>query len=189
MKLYSDFPARRARQVLVDVVSLGFIAGWVWLGAAIHGLVGSLTTYGAQMEEAGAGFRVTMVQVGESLGGVPLIGEGIRAPFDSASGAGGSLEQAGRDQQALVEQLALTVGVGVAALPILMILALWLIPRIRFARRAHRTRGLLRTGAAVDLLALRALAGQKMSSIASVDADAMGAWRRATRRSCDDWPH
>ncbi len=178
MKLYSDFGPRRARQVFADVISLAFITGWVWLGVTIHSLITELATYGKQMEDAGAGLRVAMTEVGDNLEGVPFIGSTVRAPFDSASGAGGALEEAGQSQQELIQQLALTLGVGIAALPIIMILVLWLVPRARFVRRAGRAKALVRAGAGIDLLALRALTNQKVTTIAKVNVDAMGAWRR-----------
>jgi hypothetical protein len=178
VKLYSDFGPRRTRQIFADVIALAFIAAWLWFGATIYALITELSTFGAQMEDAGAGFRETMTEVGDTLGGIPLIGSGIRMPFTAASDAGSALEDAGQSQQELIQQLALTLGVGVALLPILMILALWLVPRIRFARRAGRAREQLRAGVGLDLLALRALATQKLSTIADVDPDAMGAWRR-----------
>ena len=178
MKLYSDYGPRRTRQIFVDVVSLAFIVGWVWLGATIYGLITELAEFGKDMENAGAGFRKTMTEVGENLGGVPLIGPGIRIPFDGASDAGGALETAGQNQQELVHQLALTLGLGVAVLPVLMILFLWLLTRGRFVRRAGRAKALVREGVGIDLLALRALTNQKITTIAKVDVDAMGAWRR-----------
>lgn len=178
MKLYSDFGPRRARQITADVVALALIVGWVWLGVAVYSLVSQLADYGKQLEDAGAGFRETMTQVGEALGKVPLIGPGIRGPFDGASGAGGALEQAGVNQQQLVNELALTLGSGIAALPIIMVLVLWLVPRVRFIRRAGVAKALVTGGAGMDLLALRALANQKLTSLAAIDPDAMAAWRR-----------
>lgn len=178
MKLYSDFAPRRTRQIVADVVALSLIAAWVWLGVTIYGLIDQLADFGKQMEDAGAGFRETMTQVGDTLGNIPLIGPGIRVPFDGASGAGGALEGAGQSQQEAVNQLALTLGIGIAALPIIMILVLWLVPRIRFVRRAAQATALVSAGAGIDLLALRALATQKITAIATVDADAMAAWRR-----------
>jgi hypothetical protein len=178
MKLYSDFGPRRTRQILVDVLAIAFIAAWIWLGTTVYQLINALAIYGQQMEDAGAGFRETMTDVGETLGGIPLIGPGIRVPFDGASGAGGALEEAGQSQQEAINQLALTLGIGIAVLPIIMILALWLIPRIRFVRKAGRAKALVSAGAGIDLLALRALANQKITALTSVDVDAMAAWRR-----------
>ena len=182
MTLYSDFGPRRTRQIIGDVVALAAIGAWVWLGILVYQLVENLSAFGVQMEEAGAGFKETMIEVGDTLGGIPLIGGGIRAPFDGASGAGGALEAAGQSQQVAVNQLATGLGLGISVLPIVMILVLWLTPRIRFARRSGRARAIVRSGAGIDLLALRALATQKISALESVDPDAMAAWRRGDEK-------
>ena len=178
MKLYSDFGTRRTRQIIGDIVALALIAAWIWLGVTVFQLVNGLSTFGQQMEQAGSGFRETMTEVGETLGGIPLIGGGIRVPFDGASQAGQALEDAGQSQQDAVFQLALVLGIGIAVLPIAMILLVWLVPRIRFIRRAGRAKTVVNTTAGLDLLALRALATQKLPAITKIDADALGAWRR-----------
>jgi hypothetical protein len=178
MKIYSDFAARRTRQIIADVLALGAIGLWIWFGYTVFTLINNLAVFGVQMEDAGAGFRETMTEVGETLGGVPLIGPGIRLPFDGASAAGGSLEEAGQAQQEAVLQLATTLGIGTAALPVLTILIVWLVPRILFIRRAGRVKAIVTADAGLDLLALRALTTQKLSAITSIDADALGAWRR-----------
>ncbi|MCU1414064.1 MAG: hypothetical protein JWN80_1404 [Microbacteriaceae bacterium] len=182
MKLYSDFPARRTRQVFADLIALGSIALFVWLGVSLYQLVDRLAAFGVDLENAGAGFRKTMSDVGKNLGGVPFIGSGIRAPFDGASNAGKALETAGQNQQDAVGQLATALGFGVALVPILFVLLIWLVPRIRFIRRASSAKRSVRGGAGVELLALRALATQRLSSIAKVDPDPMGAWRRGDQK-------
>ncbi|WP_395640416.1 hypothetical protein [Pseudolysinimonas sp.] len=178
MKIYSDFAGRRTRQIIGDVLALAAIALWVWFGVTVFTLVNGLAVFGVQMEDAGVGFEQTMAEVGENLGGVPLIGPGIRVPFDGASAAGGTLAEAGQAQQDAVLQLALTLGIGTAVLPVLMILIVWLVPRILFIRRAGRAKAVVQADAGMDLLALRALTTQKLSAITSIDADALGAWRR-----------
>jgi hypothetical protein len=178
MKLYSDFGPRRTRQVIADVLALVAIGAWVWLGITVYQLVENLAAFGVQMEEAGAGFRETMTEVGDTLGGIPLIGGGIRVPFDGASGAGGALEAAGQSQQVAVQQLATGLGVGIAVLPIITILLLWLVPRIRFVRKAGRAKAIVKAEAGVDLLAFRALATQKISALTKVSPEPMAAWRR-----------
>jgi hypothetical protein len=178
MKIYSDFAGRRTRQIIADVLELGAIALWVWFGYTVFTLINNLAVFGVQMEDAGAGFEQTMTEVGDTLGGIPLIGPGIRLPFDGASAAGGTLEAAGQAQQEAVLQLATTLGIGTAALPVLTILIVWLVPRILFVRRAGRAKAVVATDAGMDLLALRALTTQKISAITRIDADALGAWRR-----------
>jgi hypothetical protein len=178
MKFYSDYPARRTRQIISDVVALVAIAAWVWLGIGIYQLVMNLSDFGVQMENAGAGFKQTMTDISDNLSGVPLIGGGIKAPFDGASDAGASLEAAGQAQQVAVQQLATGLGIGIAVLPILMILIVWLIPRIRFARKAGTAKAIAASPASVDLLALRALAGRKLATISAIHPDAATAWRQ-----------
>jgi hypothetical protein len=178
MKLYSDFTGRRTRQIVADVIALISISLWVWFGVTIFQLIQNLAGFGVQMEEAGLGLEKTMTDIGEALGGVPVVGGGIRAPFDGASEAGAALAEAGRNQQEAVFQLAVGAGIGVAILPVLMILVLWLVPRIRFIRRAGRAGAIVESGAGLELLALRALATQKLAAITAVDADALAGWRR-----------
>jgi hypothetical protein len=178
MKIYSDYAGHRTRQILFDVFALAAIAAWAWLGYAIYTLVLGLRDYGVQMEDAGAGFKQTMTDISTQLSGIWLIGDGIKAPFDAASDAGSQLEAAGQAQQVAVQQLATGLGLGIAILPILTILLFWLVPRIRFARRAGVAKAILTSSASVDLLALRALATQKLSTIARLDSDPAGAWRR-----------
>ncbi|KQR21310.1 hypothetical protein [Microbacterium sp. Leaf151] len=178
MKLYSDFAAHRARQMTADIVALVIIAVSVATGVIVFSTVNQLAQFGREMQSAGADFRTSMTDVGDRLGGVPLLGSGISAPFETASSAGDTLASAGQTQQDLVLQAAIALGIGVAALPILLTLLMWLLPRLRFISRATRTRTLLRAGLNSDLLALRALTNQKVAAIAKVDPDALGAWRR-----------
>jgi hypothetical protein len=178
MKLYSDFAPRRTRQIVADVLAILGIGLWVWFGVAVYQLVMGLAGFGKLVADSGTGFKETMVEVGEILGGVPLIGGGIRIPFDGASDAGRALEAAGAGQQAAVAQLATVLGIGIALLPVLTILVLWLWPRLRFARRAATARDLAASPMGVDLLALRALATHKLPALSAVDPDAIGAWRR-----------
>jgi hypothetical protein len=178
MKVYSDFSAQRSRQIAADVLAIAAIAAWAWLGTFVYGLVMGLSAFGAQMQEAGAGFRETMADVSQNLGGIPLIGGGVQAPFDAASDAGAVLEAAGVDQQIAVAQLATGLGIGIAVLPIITILVLWLVPRLLFVRRASAVKAQVQSGASLDLLALRALSTQRLSTLAKVDGDPLAAWRR-----------
>ena len=178
MKLYSDFPARRTRQILGDLFAAVLIAVWVSIGVFVYNLIMGLASFGVQMEDAGSQFRETMTEVSATLGDVPLIGSGIRAPFDGASDAGAALETAGVEQQQLVQSIATWLGIGVAVVPILTILVLWLVPRIRFALKASATAAQVKAGASLDLLALRALSSQKLSTVLRVDSDPLAAWRR-----------
>lgn len=178
MTLYSDFARRRTLQVIADCVAVLGIVGSVVLGVTLHGAILALQEVGTRLADAGSSFESTMSEISERLGQVPLIGTGIRAPFDEASGAGGTLQEVGLAQQQATQQLAVGVGLAVAIIPIVAILLLWLVPRIRFARRAGWALAASATPAGIDLLASRALATRRLPDILKAHPDAAGGWRR-----------
>lgn len=177
MQLYADHAPRRARQLTGDLIALVFIVAWIALGVWVYQLIAAFQQLGIQMKEAGVGFKSTMVELGDTLGSVPLIGSGIRVPFDGASDAGAALENAGQSQQDTVLATATAVGVVIAVVPIVLILLLWLLPRIRFARRATEAKNLLSSPGGADLLALRALSTHRLAELAEIAPDAASLWR------------
>lgn len=177
MNLYSDFPARRLRQILADVVALGLIAGAICLGVYVHSLVMELAAFGVQVETAGEGFADTMGDVGDRVAGVPLLGSAVQGLFDDASGAGGGLADAGRSGQLAVSNLALGLGLALGALPAAAIAVLWVVPRVRFARRAGAARRLSDQPGSLDLLALRALTTHNVESLNAAAPGAAAGWR------------
>jgi hypothetical protein len=182
MKLYSDYPARRTSQILADLIALAVIAAAVWVGVVVYAAIAVLAAFGRSIEDAGNGFEQTMADAGDTLGGVPLIGDGIRQPFDAASGAGTLLAQAGQAQQELVMTAALTVAIAVAALPILLVLWIWLRRRLGWARRATEARNLSRLPDGPDLLALRALVNADFRELHDIDREPVDAWRRGEKK-------
>jgi len=177
MKLYSDFAGRRTAQIFADLVGLALIALVVWGAVLIHAAIAVLDEVGKSMRGAGDGFQKTMSDAGDTLGGIPLIGGGIRAPFDAASGAGGLLAQAGQAQQNLVDTAALVIAIASAVVPILVILFFWLRPRLRFARRATRAYRISQLADGVQLLALRALVDGDARELHQVAERPVEAWR------------
>jgi hypothetical protein len=177
MKLYSDFAGRRAAQIFADLIGIGLIALAIFGAVIIHAAIVVLDEVGKSLQAAGDGFQKTMSDAGNTLGGVPLIGGGIRAPFDAASGAGGLLSQAGRAQQNLVDTAALVIAIAAAVVPILVILFLWLRPRLRFARRATSAYRVSRLADGVQLLALRALVSGDAKELHAVAEHPVEAWR------------
>lgn len=182
MKVYSDYPARRTAQITADLVAIGLIAVFVWAGVIVYGAIAVLAAFGKSIEDAGNGFEETMADAGDTLGGVPLIGGGIRQPFDAASGAGTLLAQAGQAQQDLVFTAATIIGVVVAAIPILLVLWIWLRRRASWARRATEARNLSRLPDGQDLLALRALVNADFRELHDIHGEPVDAWRRGEKK-------
>ncbi|KQO61214.1 hypothetical protein [Curtobacterium sp. Leaf261] len=177
MQFYATTPSRRIRQVLADVVAIVVIVLAIVLGTAVGRSIAALGAVGERMESAGSGFRSTMSDAAKRLADVPFGGQALGAPFRKASDAAAGLASAGRDQQAAAEHTAILVGLVIAILPSLVVLALWAFARGGFIRRAAAIRALLRTPLGVEALAARALAHADARSLRDADASLVERWR------------
>ena len=177
MKTYSDLPVRRARQVAGDL----FLVLWIWLWVSIADSVRDATLGlakpGRQIDESATGLAGRLRDAGESISGVPLVGDDVQKPFEGAGGAADNLASAGRAQVEAVQTLAFWLGIAVALIPILIALAVYLPPRIRFVRRATAGKRFLDSAADLDLFALRAMTNQPLHVLARVSDDPAGGWR------------
>lgn len=178
MSLYAELPGRRLRQVVGDLLVLGWVVAWVQVGRIVHDLVGRLAAPGRTLESAGGSLESGLSRAAEGVSGVPLVGDSLRGPLDAAGDAAGTLTGAGTSLQDAVAQLALAAGLGVAALPVLGTLIVWVGLRVRFARRAAAARRLLAASGDLDLFALRALSRLPLPALARVSPDPAGDWRR-----------
>lgn len=181
MKIYADTGARRTRQIVWDVAAVALIAMWVWIGVKVHDAIARLGEVGAKMESVGTSLNGDLTSMADKLGSVPLIGDGIRAPFESAADAANTITEAGEWQRTTVEQLATIAALALVVGPILAILALWLIPRVAWVVRARNTAAIARAPGGEDLLALRALVTRPMAELLELHADPANAWRAADR--------
>ncbi|MEU4680716.1 hypothetical protein [Micromonospora sp. NPDC023737] len=185
MKIYADRFPTAARQVLTDLLVV------VWVYAAIrgalwlHDLVQKLAVPGQKLEGAGGGLADNLAEAGGKVGRVPLVGDELTAPFERAAGAARALAEAGRDQQELVDQLALALAVAVLIFPLGLVLVGWLPLRVRWVRRAGSAAKLAAAPEGRDLLALRALAGQPLDRLTRIAPDVAGAWRRGDDATVD----
>jgi hypothetical protein len=84
-----------------------------------------------------------------------------------------------------VQTLAFWLALAVALIPILVLLWVYLPPRLRFVRRASAGQKFLDEAADLDLFALRAMTHQPLHVLAGLDDDPAGAWRRGDRNVID----
>jgi hypothetical protein len=56
MKLYSDFPGPRMRQVTADCAAIAGIVGFVVLGVVLHDAILALRAVGLRLTDAGSSF-------------------------------------------------------------------------------------------------------------------------------------
>lgn len=178
MVFYAASPARRARQIAADLVVLIWVYACVRAGQAVHEATLRLGAPGRQLEQAGRDIGANLHSAAARVGDLPLVGADVRGPLDQAASSTETLVRAGQDLQTAVGRLALLLGVLIAAVPILLMLVVWLPARLRFARRAGAARRFVDADADLDLFALRAMAGQPMHLLARISDDPAGAWRR-----------
>ncbi|MEW1953495.1 hypothetical protein [Terrabacter sp. NPDC080008] len=178
MKLYADAPARRTRQLLADALVLLWVGLWVWLGRRTHDVVDELRGPADSLTAAGTSVHSSLTGAGDQAGRLPLVGDQLRQWLGQAARSGTTLSDAGTSMATTVERVALVFGLVVAAVPIVLVVSLWLYVRVSFVRRASAAQRFLDSSADLDLFALRAMSRQPLTVLARVSDDPAGAWRR-----------
>ena len=112
---------------------------------------------------------------------MPVAGDQLRRPFDSAAVTLGNLITSANEQVQSIERLALLVGWLVFLIPVTIVVAFWLPRRIRFYRQARASQVFLDELADLDLFALRAMAVQPLYVLAQISDDPVQAWRSGDR--------
>jgi hypothetical protein len=174
MGLYAEVPALRGRQVAGDVLVVAWVATWVAIGRTVHEQVSRLAAPGRTIEDAGLSLEGGLRSAGREVARTPLVGDELQVPFDGAGDAAASLAAAGTAVQDGVARAALITALAVAAWPIVLVVAGWVVHRWRQVRRTAVGRRLVRTAAGRELLALRTLAHAPLRSLR--DDDVVG-WR------------
>lgn len=177
MKLYADGSARRTRQMLGDVLLVFWVVLWLKLAGVVHDATLALATPGRKIEAAGGGLASRLRDAGSAVGDLPLVGDQVRSPFDGAGRAADQIAAAGTAQVEAVQHLAFWLGITVGALPILLVVLVYLPLRWKFVREATAGQRFVDSSADLDLFALRAMANQPMHRLARISDDPVRDWR------------
>lgn len=177
MKLYADTPSRRVAQLLADLLTVAWVAGWVFLGKLVHEMVSALAVPGEKMDDAGTSLSAKLLEAAARVDDLPLVKDGIAAPFEGAAKAADQLRAAGEAQVEAVATIAIWLAVGVVVVPVLMWLMVYVPLRWRFIRAATSTQRFLEAGTAADLVALRAMSTQPLHKLITISDDPVRAWR------------
>jgi len=185
VKLYADRLPRAIRQLLTDILVVIWVYAWIRAGFWVHDLVLKLGVPGQKLQGAGTGIADNLADAGGKVGRVPLVGDQLTAPFTKAAEAARSLAEAGRQQQEIVGDLALVLAVLLVAVPLALVLFLWLPLRVRWMRRAGLAASVRDEPAGKDLLALRALASQPLNRLTRLGPDIAQSWRNGDADAVD----
>ena len=176
MKLYAEAPRYRARQLLTDAVTLVWIIVWIRMGLFVNELVNRLSGPGETVESAGRTFAQSIDSFGGDVADLPVIGDALQRPFETISGAGRTLQEAGETQQEAVHTLALWLGILLAIIPIGYVLLKYLPERLRWIREAGAADKLRIDAEDYKIFAIRALANQPLYELRRAAPDPAAAY-------------
>ena len=183
IKLWSELPAARTRELVADVATLLWVVFWANVVWQLFQFLSSFAEAGRTVHGGGE----TMIQggrdLGESLAGLPLVGSQARDVARNVfAGAGIPLSDFGTE----LEQFIFVVAIVLALLLALATLAPWLyryLPwrwtRVRSVRAAHlaiRTMPGMADLSVERVLAMRAVTRLDYATLLEYTPDPLGDW-------------
>ncbi len=142
MKFWSEVPSARAREMVADFATWGWVALWVVVADRLYTTIAAFAAIGRSLSEGGLHIEQAGDQLGGTLSGVPFIGEQARGLAVSAFGtAGQPFVYVGDQLQQLILLLAALLAIVVLAVtlvPWLFRYVPWRAKRLARLRAAHR---------------------------------------------------
>jgi hypothetical protein len=176
---YSTRPGRLAAQLFSDFAVIMWTTLWLLVGLAVYDAIATIADAGRQVESGAHGIAGNLASAGHGAQHIPLVGDAVSKPLNSASQAALDLAGAGHDLDDAASWLAVLLAMAVVALPILLAVMPWFFLRLRFFRRKLMVTALAATPAGEQLLALRALTNRSPRKLIAVSPDPVGGWRSA----------
>jgi hypothetical protein len=183
--MYADRLPTAVRQLLTDLCVVIWGYAWIRGALALRDLIADLAGPGLQLQGAGTSMADNLAEAGGKVGRVPIVGDELTAPFTRAGEAARSIAEAGQRQQEIVGTLSWVLPVAVLAVPLGLVLFLWLPLRLRWMRRAGVASAVRDQPAGRDLLALRALATRPLSELTRLGPDIAQSWRNGDRAAVE----
>lgn len=168
---YAETPQMRHRQVVWDLVIVGWATLWVLLGMQLHDLVTVLAVPGEGLADVGRSLASGADRIAGALDDAPLVGGGLAAPFSSLGDAGTDLAAVGERARDAAHRLALWLSLLVAGTAVGVVAVPYVWWRVRWSRRASAVARLRDQPGATRLLALRAVLGRPLEELHRVSDD------------------
>jgi hypothetical protein len=178
VKLYPSQRGARIRTLTSDLLALLLIVLFGVLGLKVHDAVDALAVLGTGVEDAGGAVTEGFGAAGDAVSGAPVVGDELGDALGEAGEAtGGPVEEAGREGEEAVHDLALLLGLLVFLLPTAVYL--WQVaPRrlgqIRTLSAASRALRGEMTPARRQALAMRAAFGLPFGRLLRYTPDPIG---------------
>jgi hypothetical protein len=87
LKLYPDVPAKRRSTILRDLLLVGLVVLFAWMGVKVHDVVNGMAVLGSGVKHAGLSVESGFGSAASAVQGIPLVGGSLA----------GALEKAGRE--------------------------------------------------------------------------------------------
>lgn len=184
-KIWSEMPVARLKEQVADLATLAWVVFWGNIVWQLFQLLAGFAQAGRTIRDGGRTMVASGRDLGESLSGIPVIGEGVRDVVrDAFAGAGRPLAEFGTD----LERFILVVATVLALLFALVTLGPWLgrylpwrlerLRRLRAAHRAIRTRPKVGDLKMEQALAMRAVTRLDYATLLEYTPDPLGDWSR-----------
>ena len=183
IKLWSELPAARSKELLADVATILWVAFWGSIVWQLFQFLAGFAEAGRTVRAGGQTMIASGQDLGESLAGLPLVGSQVRdVARDAFAGAGRPLSDFGTE----LEQFIFVIAIVLALLLALVTIAPWLyrylpwrwgrVRRVRAAHRAIRTAPDVADASVEHTLAMRAVARLDYSTLLEYTPDPLGDW-------------
>lgn len=189
MKLYAEKPGTALRQLITDILVVLWVYIWVRVSKGVYDTIEKLALPGEKLEGAGNSLAQELREAGGKVKRVPIAGDDLAGPFNSAGDAAQGVAEAGRQQQEVVHDVALAMSLALLVLTLGVVLLFWLPRRLRWIERASAAARMRASAPGKDLLALRALATQPLAKLVALDPDIAASWRRGDPEAVDRLAH
>jgi hypothetical protein len=174
--LYSDNPGRRAGQLVVDLVVVSWVVVWALAGHLVRTGMETVAERGYDVESRAGSAAAKLDTAQDAANRIPLLGDQLGRPFSATGDAVRSFGESGQGFGDWFTQWAWPIALAVALVPVVALVPLWLVLRVRFARRARAARQLAVMPGGARLLALRALATHPVEVLVKVGPDPLAAF-------------
>ena len=183
IKIWSELPAARSKEIVADVATLLWVAFWGSIVWQLFEFLSGFAEAGRMVRTGGQTMITSGRDLGESLSGLPLVGSQARdVARDAFGNAGRPLSDFGTE----LEQFIFVIAIVLALLLALVTIAPWLyrylpwrwerVRRVRAAHRAIRTAPDIGDTGIERTLAMRAVARLDYASLLEYTPDPLGDW-------------
>ena len=183
IKIWSELRVARLKEQVADLATLVWVVFWGNLVWQLFQLLAGFAQAGRTIHSGGQAMIKSGLDIGESLSGIPLIGEQVQGVVRNAmAGAGRPISEFGTD----LERFILVVAIVLALLFALATLGPWLsrylpwrwerLQRMRSAHRVIRTAPKVSHAKVQSALAMRAVTRLDYATLLEFTPDPIGDW-------------